>query len=291
LRLIALVVRLHGVVRDPVRRLLGSDEHGLDRAALGAVSGRLLVAVDESADRALPGVHCSFQAATSAPSVVPVSPREMRKTFVPDPTVLLHDPRAIFHFADNDVVIPIYVLEEIDHFKKELSERGRNAREVARRLDEFRDLGHSLSEGVGLENGGRLQVALASRPPPHALEASQTQDNNILGVALEVRDRAKDRPTILVTKDVNLRIRADALGLKAEEYNAEKIDVEELYSGNGEVEVTAAAVDQFYAEGALPIEAIGGQNGVYANQDLVLRGLEKAAPTARGRVGGPRKTG
>src|SRR5262249_34910767 len=152
------------------------------------------------------------------------------------------------------VVIPIYVLEEIDHFKKELSERGRNAREVARRLDEFRDNGASLSDGVELENGGRLQVALATRPLPEALRASQTQDNNILGVALEVRDKDKDVPTVLVTKDVNLRIRADALGLKAEEFNAEKIDVEELYSGNGELEVAAAAVDQFYADGALPID-------------------------------------
>ena len=87
----------------------------------------------------------------------------MRKNFVLDTNVLLHDPRAMFHFADNDVVIPIYVLEEIDHFKKELSERGRNAREVARRLDEFRNHGHSLSEGVALENGGACMVALASR--------------------------------------------------------------------------------------------------------------------------------
>ncbi|HEX9100585.1 MAG TPA: PhoH family protein [Polyangia bacterium] len=213
----------------------------------------------------------------------------MRKTFVLDTNVLLHDPRAIFHFADNDVVIPIFVLEEIDHFKKELSERGRNAREVARRLDEFRNLGHSLSEGVALENKGRLQVALASRPLPDALRASSSQDNNILGVALEVRDKVKDRPTVLVTKDVNLRIRADALGLKAEEYNAEKIDVEELYSGNGEVEVTAAAVDQFYAEGALSIDAIGGQNGFYANQYLLLRDRENASHTALGRFDGPNK--
>ena len=72
----------------------------------------------------------------------------MRKNFVLDTDVLLHDPRAIFSFADNLVVIPIYVLEEIDHFKKELSERGRNAREVARRLDEFRNTGIHLSDGV-----------------------------------------------------------------------------------------------------------------------------------------------
>jgi PhoH-like ATPase len=212
----------------------------------------------------------------------------MRKNFVLDTNVLLHDPRAIFHFADNDVIIPIFVLEEIDHFKKELSERGRNAREVARRLDEFRASGGSLSDGVNLESGGRLQVALASRPLPEVLRSSQSQDNNILGVALEVRDRITDSPTILVTKDVNLRIRADALGLKAEEYDAEKIDIEELYSGNGEVEVAAAAVDQFYAEGALPIDALGN-NGFYANQYLLLRDRENASHTALGRFDGPAK--
>src|SRR5881296_2691110 len=131
----------------------------------------------------------------------------MKKNFVLDTNVLLHDPRAMFHFTDNTVVIPIYVLEEIDHFKKELSERGRNAREVVRRLDEFRDSGAHLSEGVKLEKGGLLKVALA------------------------VRDKDPQTKTVLVTKDVNLRIRADALGLNAEDFNAEKIDIEELYSG------------------------------------------------------------
>src|SRR4051812_17977130 len=211
LDLIPLVVRLNRIVLDSMRRLVRRHEHGFDRAALGTMSRRCLAAVDEPANRALPGVHCCFQAATHAPSVIPTKPKEMRKTFVLDTNVLLHDPRAIFHFPDNDVVIPIYVLEEIDHFKKELSERGRNAREVARRLDEFRNLGHSLSEGVALENKGRLQVALATRPLPDALKASSSQDNNILGVALEVRDKMRDRSTVLVTKDVNLRIRADAL--------------------------------------------------------------------------------
>src|SRR5438105_8158652 len=112
----------------------------------------------------------------------------MRKNFVLDTNVLLHDPRAMFHFSDNDVIIPIYVLEEIDHFKKELSERGRNAREVARRLDEFRDKGASLADGVALDGGGKLRVALAIRQLPDALKASQVVDNYILGVALQVRD-------------------------------------------------------------------------------------------------------
>ena len=78
------------------------------------------------------------------------------KAFVLDTNVLLHDPNAISHFAENDVIVPIYVLEEIDTFKKDLSELGRNARQVARQLDDLKDEG-SLSEGIELENGGRSQ--------------------------------------------------------------------------------------------------------------------------------------
>src|SRR5438105_71205 len=150
----------------------------------------------------------------------------MRKNFILDTNVLLHDPRAMFHFADNNVVIPIYVLEEIDQFKKELSERGRNAREVARTLDHFRKEGVHLSEGVGLDGGGRIRVALGNREIPGALRHSQIVDNKILAVALEVRDAKPDEPAIMVTKDVNLRIRADALGLHAEDYDVEQIQIE-----------------------------------------------------------------
>ena len=158
------------------------------------------------------------------------------KHFVLDTNVLLHDPRAILSFADNEVVIPIYVIEEIDHFKKELSERGRNAREVARRLDEFRDKGARLSDGVdAAERAARLRVASRRETLPRRCARAQIADNYILAVALEVRDTTSASPTILVTKDVNLRIRADALGLTLEEYDAERIDVEELYSGNGEL--------------------------------------------------------
>jgi PhoH-like ATPase len=207
----------------------------------------------------------------------------MRKNFVLDTNVLLHDPRAFFNFDEHTVVIPIYVLEEIDHFKKELSERGRNAREVARRLDEFRENGARLSEGVPLPKEGLLKVALAARQLPEALKASQIADNRILGVALEVRDADPETPTILVTKDVNLRIRADALGLRAEEYQAESIDIEELYSGNGEMEVSRADVDRFYAEGNLPLQ----HNGLHANQYLLLRDKENPSHTALGRFDGP----
>src|SRR5579863_6115595 len=77
----------------------------------------------------------------------------MKKNYVLDTNVLLHDPRAIFRFEDNDVIIPIYAIEEVDQFKREGSERGRNARAIARLLDELRDSGGSLSKGVALQSG------------------------------------------------------------------------------------------------------------------------------------------
>ena len=103
----------------------------------------------------------------------------MRKNFVLDTNVLLHDPQAMFQFADNVVIIPIYVLEEIDQFKKELSERGRSAREVCRRLDDFREHGHHLANGVDLPRGGTLRVALGGSEVPTAMRASQMVDNLI----------------------------------------------------------------------------------------------------------------
>ncbi len=219
----------------------------------------------------------------------------MQKNFVLDTNVLLHDPLAMLHFADNLVVIPIYVLEEIDQFKKELSELGRNAREVCRRLDAFRKDGHHLSDGVTLPSGGHLRVVLGGREVPSAIRTSQLADNMILGVALEVRDGTPDTQTILVTKDVNLRIRADAMGLTAEDYDVEQISIEELYSGHAEYTLSAAAINTFYQESKLSLDALmaelcaarGEKNGspkIYTNQYLLLRSQDNPNQTALGRV-------
>src|SRR5262249_8070269 len=88
----------------------------------------------------------------------------MKKNYVLDTNVLLHDPHAIFKFEENDVIIPIYVIEEVDQFKREGTERGRNARTVARLLDALRERG-SLARGVALETGGVLRIAIPARRP------------------------------------------------------------------------------------------------------------------------------
>ncbi len=176
----------------------------------------------------------------------------MKKNFVLDTNVLLHDPRSIFGFDDNDVVIPIYVIEEIDNFKRDLSTLGRNARQVSRFLDEFRAQG-KLREGVPLGDGrGHVRVLVAERKLPHVSGDGHTTDDKILAVALELAERERATKTVFVTKDTNLRIRADALGLHAEDYDVEGVQLDELWSGVSELECAPDEVNEFYASGALP---------------------------------------
>jgi PhoH-like ATPase len=177
----------------------------------------------------------------------------MKKNYVLDTNILLHDPRAIYAFEDNDVIIPIHVLEEIDGFKRELSELGRHARQISRTLDELRAKG-SLSDGVELQNGGKLSVALKGREVPEAVLDRTKADARILAVAMAVRDRSPDRPTIFLTKDVNLRIRADALGLQTADYEHDKVEEAEYYTGVCEVVISKEAIDTFYATGELAPE-------------------------------------
>jgi PhoH-like ATPase len=197
----------------------------------------------------------------------------MKKNFVLDTNVLLHDPRSLFGFDDNNVVVPIYCVEEIDNFKRDLSTLGRNARQVSRYLDEFRLKG-KLREGVPLGEGkGNLRVLMSERHVP-GLADSKTTDDRILAVALWLQDAEKGTPTLFVTKDTNLRIRADALGLKAEDYDVEGVAIDEVWSGVAELDVASELVDEFYAQGTIPCPE--GLEQPPPNAFVVLR--DKANP-------------
>jgi len=155
----------------------------------------------------------------------------MQKNYILDTNVLLHDPGSLKSFADNAVVVPIYVIEEVDHFKKEASELGRNAREVSRILDQYRRLG-SLADGVPIEGGGTLKVILHQDHPLDTLNGHpSTVDNAILKLAVSMREANSEVPVILVTKDTNLRIKADALGIRTEDYETDRVNPNELYRG------------------------------------------------------------
>jgi len=137
-----------------------------------------------------------------------------QKVFILDTNVLLNDPNSLGSFGRNKVVIPIYVLEELDKFKRDSGELGRNSRIVSRKLDEMSLLG-DLSKGIQFPHGGVLQVQLIRKSLPKKSAALNKEvDNRILAVALE--EMQLNPKTTLITRDINLRIRARALGLLSE---------------------------------------------------------------------------
>jgi PhoH-like ATPase len=200
----------------------------------------------------------------------------MQKTFVLDTNVLLHDPSAIYRFEDNEVILPITIIEELDRFKKRQDETGSNARQVSRSLDQLRQQGN-LIEGIALDSGGMLRVALCHRETlqelPLELEGDK-DDNEILAVALEQK-RTHDCPVVLVSKDTNLRIKGDTLGLSAEDYETDKIDVEGLYTGMAEVLVEAEMLTQLFQTGSLTLEG-----KYHPNQALTLIDVTNPSHTA-----------
>ncbi|HMB16630.1 MAG TPA: PhoH family protein [Pelovirga sp.] len=202
------------------------------------------------------------------------------KHYILDTNVVLHDPQAIFKFDDNVVVLPLTVIEEIDRFKKDQSETGRNARHISRIIDGFRSQA-KLVEGVTLENGGILKVAIYKQdfmqklPPELRVDRG---DNRILAVANDLMESLPDGRVVLVSKDINLRIKADTLGLLADDFQNDKVPVDELYTGTAEQLVSKEQVDRFYEEGFIDIEL-----DFYPNQGVTLVDEINPSHTALGR--------
>lgn len=191
----------------------------------------------------------------------------MQKIYVLDTNVLLYSAQALESFEDNKVVIPMAVIEELDKFKKHQDELGRNARQVIRRLDALRAKG-SLFTGVPLDNAngkaaGTLQVIAGEGVVVEGMDMSQP-DNRILRVAFMLH---KENPSvILISKDINLRLKADSLGVPVEDFERERVNFDELFSGESEMTVPAQAVDDFYKNGFLEME-----NTLLPNEFVVLK--------------------
>ncbi len=188
----------------------------------------------------------------------------MQKTFVLDTNVLLHNAESIVSFADNIVVLPMAVIEELDKFKTHSNELGRNARHVIRRIDGMRGAGN-LHDGVPLGNGGILRV-LPSRFDPSETGLNDDQpDNRILHLAWSLHNKGEH--VIFVSKDINARLKADALGLQAEDFEKEKVNFDELYAGYTEVTVSSDVLDAFFASKELKIEGVGR----YPQEFVIMR--------------------
>jgi len=206
----------------------------------------------------------------------------VKKTYVLDTNVVLHDPLAVYKFEDNAVVLPIFVIEEVDQFKKELSELGQNARHLSRILDDLRSQnGRTLDQGVPIEStGGELRVAVPPQMPKRARGPGE-MDRFILQMALDLRDEHPEQPLIFVTMDTNLRIRADALGLKAETYEGGRVSIDELYSGVVTADVDRALVDQLAQRETIDASRLEVQ--LYPHAGVVLREREQHRHTSLGR--------
>lgn len=204
----------------------------------------------------------------------------MKKKFVLDTNVILHDSSCIFHFEDNDIVIPITVIEELDAFKRGHDQIHFNAREFVRFLDRFP--GDKIVDGgESLGNGrGHILILTNFLDDPDVKQAfvEQKPDHRILSAALHLKKTKTQEKIIVVSKDVNLRLKAKSLGLEAQDYYTDKIeDVDKLYRGIRLVEhFDSLLIDRFYHEREVPAVETGIENLV-SNEYFILRNNNKSA--------------
>ncbi len=208
----------------------------------------------------------------------------IRKTFVLDTNVLLHNATSIESFADNIVVLPMAVIEELDKFKTHNDELGRNARAVIRRIDKLRAMGN-LRDGVPLAGEGLLRIQTSKLESVEGLLAENVPDNLILRLAFELQSHREQ--VIFVSKDINARLKADALGIEAVDFEKEKVNFDDLYTGHSEVEVPVATINAFFKEDVYT----NAELGTYPNEFITMRERtnRKKQRTALGRVLAPGK--
>lgn len=185
-----------------------------------------------------------------------------KKNFVLDTNVLLHDHKCIFNFEENDIFIPIIVLEELDKFKKGNEEINYNAREFARQLDKYTDKDF-FEKGAQLgPDLGRLSIIVNCSLNKRVKEAfhEDKPDHRILSAAIEVAEQHKDMRTIFVTKDINLRMKARALGIETEDYTNDKVKAIDLFENEHRTitDVSPDVINAIYSsKSGIPVEQIG----------------------------------
>ncbi len=203
------------------------------------------------------------------------------KIFILDTNVLLHDHKSLYTFEENDVIIPIVVLEELDKFKKGNDQINFQAREFVREMDRL--AGENLfTKGISLGKGhGRLFIA-TGKPLPPEMEASfseKTADHRILAIALHVKATFPNRQTVLITKDINLRMKAKSLGLQAEDYESDKVkNIDILHQGVEIIEgFDGALIEALYKEVGFPADQFPPQETpLQANQYFVLKNASQS---------------
>lgn len=188
-----------------------------------------------------------------------------RKTFVIDTNVLLYDPEAIGKFPRNNVVVPIPVLEELDKMKRMPNELGKNSRAVIRFLDSLKTIGHgNLHTGVNLENGSTVRIQLEAKVDVKYQFALTINDNRIILAAYILQEQGEN--VVFVSKDFAARVKAEAIGLEAEDYENLKVSYEKIYQGLSKIELPKVEIDTFYKDGAITVPNLDA----YPNEYYVM---------------------
>ena len=177
-----------------------------------------------------------------------------RKVFILDTSVLLYDKNSIHSFPESDVIIPLVVLDEVDRFKEKVGIVGESARYVNRYLDDLRKLGN-IHEGIGIENGQTIKVETNHNDyVPEGLSPSSA-DNRIIGLAVGV-SRERNGEVTVITKDINFRVKCDALQINAEDYYKDRMvfSRSQIYSGQRTLPLSKKDIDKFFLDKQLKIE-------------------------------------
>ena len=215
-------------------------------------------------------------------------PGRLEKKIVVDTNVILFDANAINKFKHADIYIPFSVIEEIDRFKRDLGENGRNARHFSRLVDVLRGKG-SLADGVALDNSKYFVFVISDfhfkgLPPEMNLSIP---DHRILATAFSLMKQDPKFTVELVTKDINLRIKADVFGIDAVDYDPENTHQDEMYKGVREIEIDPGQIDEFYKERGLELN--DEEFKFFANQYLVMKDKSNPNHSAIGRFDGKLK--
>lgn len=192
-----------------------------------------------------------------------------------DTSVILHDASACNAFPKTDIYIPLYVIEEIDRFKRDMGENGRNARQFNRFMDSLRNKG-PLVDGVKIENGSYVFVSMSNTVDESFLSSDMDKtktDNYILATALFLKNHFPKSSVELISKDINLRVKSDVFGISAKDYDSDRVSsLEEMYQGVREIEVKYNELNKFFQESIyIP------KDKLYPNEYLILKNDDKTA--------------
>tara|TARA_B100001248_G_scaffold262728_1_gene261727 strand:- start:2613 stop:4028 length:1416 start_codon:yes stop_codon:yes gene_type:complete len=228
-------------------------------------------------------IHIPMDVIQYSSPTVNVNEVAMTKTqkIVLDTNVILFDAQAVYRFDNADIYIPVSVIEEIDRFKRDTGENGRNARQFSRFIDELRGIG-KLVEGVKPSNSKNKVYVMSDRdtsavPPDLDIEKA---DNRILAAAMSLYKHHPESDVMLISKDINLRIKADVYGVNAKDYEPDNVDIDEMYDGYRELVLKPSEIDQFYTERFYQVD----ENFKFVpNEYVIMRNESNPSHSALGR--------